>query len=62
MGPGMVSHDDFDLDVRVVAPDAPQPAQLGNATERCTARYGYYTCSYCNSLGCQTIMFCCSQT
>jgi hypothetical protein len=39
MRPGTVPSDDFDLDIRVVAADGPQPVRAAD-TERCTPRYG----------------------
>jgi hypothetical protein len=45
--------DDFDLDVKVLTRDLPAPVKAGpNDTEKCTVRYGYFTCtcySSCNT-------------
>jgi hypothetical protein len=57
MGPGMVMGDDFDLDIKVVQADGPQPVRAAD-TERCTARYGGYTCNACSTVGCLTVVFC----
>jgi hypothetical protein len=60
VAPSRVPEDDFDLDIRVVAPDGPQPVEL-DATERCTPRYGGYTCGACASTftACHGITCCC---
>lgn len=53
--------EDFDLNIRIVASDASRPAGLGNTTERCTPRYGGYTCGACASTftACHGITCCC---
>ena len=54
--PDRFSGDGFDLDIRVVSPDSPQPVQVAD-TERCTPRYGGYTCRACSTVGCLTIVY-----
>lgn len=57
MSPGMVPGDDFDLDIRVVAADGQQPVRADD-TERCSPRYGNYTCGTCKSVPCLTYVHC----
>lgn len=57
MRPGTVPSDDFDLDIRMVQADGPQPVRAAD-TERCTPRYGGYTCRSCSTVGCLTYVFC----
>jgi hypothetical protein len=59
MAPQPFTGDDFDLDIRVVPPDGPQPVRAVTTTERCTPRYGNYTCGcYSVQVYCVTIAFC----
>jgi hypothetical protein len=59
MAPQQFPGDDFDLDIKVVSPEGPQPVRAVDTTERCTARYGYYTCGcYTVQVYCKTIAYC----
>jgi hypothetical protein len=59
MAPQPFAGNDFDLDIKVVAPDGPQPIRAVTDTERCTARYGNYTCAcYTVQTWCSTIAYC----
>jgi hypothetical protein len=64
MAPQPFTGNDFDLDIRVVPPDGPQPVSASTRTEKCTPRYGYYSCApLCLTLDrCATIFACGTET